>query len=222
MPRRRLALALGLAAAAALGLFLRLHTRAQTEIAGSPRPFGADDAYHLRRAEFAVANFPRTIVFDPLMNFPKGGVPIWPPFYDVILAAPTRLLHGKDAPESALLREAGWIPPLLAAGAIVLLGILGARLVGAAGGIGAAFFLAVAPGHILWTQYAHVDQHAAESFLCLLLLTLFVRSREAARPLAWELSTGAALGLAVLCWQGAIAWGAAIALALFLEAAILR
>ena len=44
------------------------------------------------------AHFPRTILFDPLMNFPAGGVAIWPPLFDLALAAPARLAHGADAP----------------------------------------------------------------------------------------------------------------------------
>ena len=44
------------------------------------------------------AHFPRTILFDPLMNFPAGGVAIWPPLFDLALAAPARLAHGAAAP----------------------------------------------------------------------------------------------------------------------------
>jgi dolichyl-diphosphooligosaccharide--protein glycosyltransferase len=208
---------LGMAAAVFLGVALRLHTRAQVTAGDRVHPLDSDSAYHMRRARFAVAHFPRTILFDPLMNFPSGGVAIWPPLFDLALAAPARLAHGPDAPAGAVERGAAWVPVALAAGAIALAGLLARRLYGALAGAAAALFLAVCPGHILWTQYAHTDQHAAESFCGLLALWLFVESRE--KPdspgnAAREAAAGGALALAVLSWQGGIYWGAIFALAL--------
>jgi asparagine N-glycosylation enzyme membrane subunit Stt3 len=217
MKRRQAMFWLGVALAVAVGAWLRLHTKEQLDREGRVRPMTSDDAYHLRRARFAVSHFPRTIVFDPLMNFPQGGVPIWPPLYDVALAAPARLLHGPEAPAGAVEHGAAWVPLAFGLAAVVLAGFLGRRLFGPAGGLGAAAFLAVCPGHLLWTQYGHTDQHAGESFFALLVLVLFLARRD--REPSWrsEAWTGLALGLAVLAWQGAIAWGAFIALSLFLE-----
>jgi asparagine N-glycosylation enzyme membrane subunit Stt3 len=176
----------------------------------------------MRRARFAAANFPRTILFDPLMNFPSGGMAIWPPLFDLGLAAPARLAHGPTASADAIERGAAWVPVALAAGAIALAGWIGRRLYGPVWGAAAAVFLAVCPGHILWTQYAHTDQHAAESFCGLLALGLFLRSRErpdAPRNDRREAAAGLAVALAVLSWQGGIYWGAIFALSLAVEAA---
>ncbi len=210
-------------AAALLGFGLRLATRTQLAAGSRVRALGSDDNYHLRRARFAVAHFPRTIVFDPLMNFPSGGVPIWPPLYDLLLAAPSRALHGSEAAPDAIEREAAWVPPALAAGTILVAGAIGAELFGPAGAIVCAFFLAVCPGHILWTQYGHTDQHAGESFFGSLALLLFLRARspgerDTRRDTVREAAAGVALAAAVLAWQGAIYWGAIFALALALEA----
>jgi asparagine N-glycosylation enzyme membrane subunit Stt3 len=220
MQGRRAMCVLGLAAAAAIGLGLRLHTWTQAREGGRVRPLDSDSAYHLRRARFAAAHFPRTILFDPLMNFPSGGMAIWPPLFDLALAAPARLAHGAGAPADDIERGAAWVPVALGAGAIALLGWIGWRLYGPAAGAAAGLFLAVCPGHILWTQYAHTDQHAAESFCGLLALGLFLRSRE--RPGATgnasrEAAAGLALTLAVLSWQGGIYWGAIFALSLVCE-----
>jgi len=217
--------ALGMAAAISLGVVLRIHTRAQATAGDRVHPLDSDSAYHMRRARFAVAQFPRTILFDPLMNFPAGGVAIWPPLFDLALAAPALLTHGAGAPVGAIERGAAWVPVALAAGAIALAGLLGRRLYGPVAGIAAALFLAVCPGHILWSQYAHTDQHAAESFCGLLALLLFVRSREqpdSPGNAVREAAAGGALALAVLSWQGAIYWGAIFALALVWEAALTR
>ncbi|MFN2632106.1 MAG: STT3 domain-containing protein [Thermoanaerobaculia bacterium] len=210
-------------AAASLGFGLRLSTRAQLAAGPRVRALGSDDNYHLRRARFAVAHFPRTIVFDPLMNFPSGGVPIWPPLYDLLLAAPSRAMHGAAAPPETIEREAAWVPPALAAGTILIAGAIGAELFGPAGAATCALFLAVCPGHILWTQYGHTDQHAGESFFGSLALFLFLRARGRAGPdlrrdALREAAAGIALAAAVLAWQGAIYWAAIFALALALEA----
>ena len=222
MPRRALlGLGIGIAASVAVGVALRLHTRDEVRIGLRVRPFDSDSAYHLRRARFAAKTFPRTILFDPLMNFPEGGIPIWPPLYDVALSLPARIAGGARPSAEAVPAGAAGVPVALAAGAIVLAAFLGKRLHGGPAGVAAAAFLAVCPGHILWTQYGHVDQHAAESFCGLLALVLFVASRESpdsSRNAARETFAGLALAMAVLTWQGGIYWGAIFALALFVEA----
>jgi asparagine N-glycosylation enzyme membrane subunit Stt3 len=238
MPARRLWFWLGLTAAVALGFWLRLSTRAQLHADGKLLVFGSDDAYHLRRATFAAAHFPKTILFDPMMNFPDGGVPIWPPLYDLVLAAPALLSHGASAGAEQVAALGYWVPPALAGAAILLAGLLGRRLYGAAGGLIAALFVAMCPAHILWTQYGHTDQHAAESAAGMLALWAFVRSRDrhdvveslpfapavtpGTRLRSREILAGLALAVAVLTWQGAIFWGAIFALTIFLECLLLR
>ncbi|HEY3202231.1 MAG TPA: STT3 domain-containing protein, partial [Thermoanaerobaculia bacterium] len=225
MKSRRAVFLFGLAATIIAGIGLRLHTREQAMVGGRVRALDSDSTYHMRRARFAAAHFPKTILFDPLMNFPDGGVAIWPPLFDLALAAPARLVHGADASPGAVERGAAWVPLWLAAGAIALAGFLGRALYGTASGIVAAFFLAVCPGHILWSQYAHTDQHVAESFCGLLVLFLFLRSREhpsSAGNAAREAAAGFALAIAVLTWQGAIYWGAIFALSLLAESILAR
>ncbi len=233
MRGRRLVFFFGLAAALAIGIGLRLSTRKQLTAGGRARALTSDDHYHLRRARFAAAHYPRTIIFDPLMNFPRGGVAIWPPLFDVALATPARLLHGAGASPDQVERGALWVPVAFAAGAILFAGLLGRLVAGRAAGVALALVVAISPGHILWTQYGHTDQHVAESFFGLLVLWLFLKSRvvfplsprerDGVRgQLIAELLTGLALALAVLAWQGAIFWGAIIALSLLLEAVATR
>src|SRR5450759_3080037 len=173
----RLVFLFGVAAALSIGVVLRLSTREQLTAGVRARALTSDDNYHLRRARFAAAHYPRTIFFDPLMNFPKGGVGIWHPLFDVALATPGRLLHGSSASPEAVERGAMWVPLVFAAGSIVLAGLLGRLAAGAVAGAVLALFVAICPGHILWTQYGHTDQHVAESFFGLLVLWLYLRSR---------------------------------------------
>lgn len=239
MHSRRWLFWLGLAAAIAIGVGLRLSTKTQSTAGGRARALTSDDYYHLRRARFAAAHYPRTIVFDPLMSFPQGGVAIWPPLFDAALATPARLLHGSSASPDQVERGALWIPLVFAGGAVLFAGLLGRVVAGAPAGAALALFVAICPGHILWTQYAHTDQHVAESLFGLLVLWLFLRSRSQVSDSRFEeagvghprtlepgapseIWTGVALALAVLAWQGAIYWGAVIALSLTLEAALTR
>ena len=150
-------LLLGLAAAVLAGAVLRLSTYRQLRAGPRTRAVSADDYYHLRRARFSVAHFPRTIFFDPLMNFPAGGVSIWPPLFDLALAAPSRILHGPHASQEAIEREAAWVPLVLGLATVVVAGLLAARLYGALAGALVALFVAISPGHLLWSQYGHVD-----------------------------------------------------------------
>ncbi len=211
---------LGLAAAVSVGTLLRLSTYRELHDGPRTRAVSDDDYYHLRRARFAVQNFPRTLLFDPLMNFPLGGVSIWPPLFDLALAAPSRVLHGRDASREVIEREAAWVPLVSAAATVALAGLLAVRLYGTLAGAAAALFVALSPGHILWSQYGHVDQNVAESLVGVAALLAYVASREkpdspgSARR---EAVAGITLAIAVLAWQGAIYWGAIFALALFLE-----
>jgi dolichyl-diphosphooligosaccharide--protein glycosyltransferase len=207
----------GLTAAILLGTALRLHTRPDAVRGETVEPLDSDSAYHMRRARFAAASFPRTILFDPLMNFPAGGVAIWPPLFDLALAAPARIAHGSGASPAEVARGAAAVPVILAAVAIVLVGLLARSLYGPAAGAAAALFLAVCPGHVLWSQYAHTDQHVAESACGLAVLLAYVTSRLNPDSSRRAAGTGILLAVAVLTWQGAIYWGAIVALSLVLE-----
>ncbi|HEY3172764.1 MAG TPA: STT3 domain-containing protein [Thermoanaerobaculia bacterium] len=225
MAPRRAVFFLGLAAAISIGTLLRLSTYRQLQDGPRTRAVSDDDYYHLRRTRFSVAHFPRTLLFDPLMNFPAGGVSIWPPLFDLALALPSRILHGREASREAVEREAAWVPLVFAAATVALVGLLAIRLSGALAGVVAALFVAISPGHLLWSQYGHVEQHVAESFFGIAALLAYVASRE--KPdspgnARREAAAGITLALAVLAWQGAVYWGAIFALALFLESLLTR
>src|SRR5215471_11750170 len=137
---RRALFLVGLAAAIVVAVALLLTTRTQLTWDGRVHALTSDDNYHLRRARFALAHYPGTILFDPLMNFPAGGVPIWPPLFDVALATPTRIVHGSEASPDVFGREAAAVPLFFAAGAILFAGLLGRQLYGHGGGVAAALF----------------------------------------------------------------------------------
>ena len=52
--------------------------------------FGNDAYYHARRILFGARNFPGVLDFDPYLNPPQGGEPIWSPLFDFVLAGLVR------------------------------------------------------------------------------------------------------------------------------------
>ncbi len=201
---------------AGLGLAVRLACEPELR-SGSPRRFVSPDClYHMRRATFAVAHFPRVPVFDPFIDFPSGAVGIWPPLFDVALALPARVLFGPGATRDQIDAAASLVPPLLGAIAIIAAGLF-AQAARRGAGLPVALFVALCGAHVQYSQYGHTDQHVAESLTSLAALWLFLRARD--RPGATrELAAGVALGIATLTWQGAICWGALVALLLAIDA----
>ena len=171
------------------------------------------------------SSFPRTILFDPLMNFPEGGV--------ADLASALRPRAGRcprgsrtapTRPRARSWRGAPRGSPSRSRPARSLLaGLLGRRLYGrAAGGRGRALSRGLPRPHPLVAVRAHATSTSPNRSAGLLALVALPREprearlrrqRRCARP-----PRALALALAVLTWQGAIYWGAIFALALFLEA----
>ncbi len=75
------------------------------------------------------------------------------------------------------------------------------------------FFVAVCPAHLAYSQYAHTDQHVAESCWGFLALAAFLWAcRKNEKRL--EAAAGIFLTLAVLTWQGSIFWSGIFAVAI--------
>ncbi|HEX2643902.1 MAG TPA: STT3 domain-containing protein, partial [Thermoanaerobaculia bacterium] len=216
--------ALFLAAAMTLAFALRLVTLpALTQ--GGLRLLSADDYGHLRRAAATVRTFPRVPVFDPYLNHPDGGIWIWPPLFDLAIAAPARLFFGPDAGVGQVALVAAWIPPLLGALALLPLFALAARAFDRGTARLAVLVAACLPAAIAWSDFGHSDQHVGEALAFLATLAAFSRllgsdpplggegggalSREAGEgrgggPFLSIALAGLALATAVLTWQGSI------------------
>ena len=207
---------IGLGAVFLIALAVRLTAESSLRETSPRRFVSVDCLYHMRRARFSAAHFPKVLFFDPAIDFPRGAVSIWPPLFDLALALPARVLDGPGASRERIESLASLVPPFLGALAAVAAGLLAGR-VRRGYAIPAALFVALCGAHVQYSQYGHTDQHVAESLTCLLAMTLFLRSRE--RPgLGREAAAGAGLALAVLTWQGAVCGGAAIAAALAIDA----
>lgn len=168
-------------------------------------PYGNDAFYHLRRIRFALAHFPASLGFDPLLNHPHGGHAIWPPTLDWLVAAVLWpfLEPGSPHVETVVVL----LPPLVGAATVVAVhhtarGLFGARVAGAAGAI-----LAFLPAHFFYSQLGFFDHHVFVALLAWLLLAAtlpLLGEAPAAHPLRRALGPGLAMAAALAVWPGTL------------------
>ncbi len=169
-----------------------------------------DAYYHARRIFYTVVRFPEFLGFDPYLNYPHGGEPIWSPLFDFAVAVLARFTVGADLP--ALERLVVWIPPALGAATAVL----AASLAKAHFGRGAAWLagglVALLPANFVYSRIGFLDHHAAVALVGVALLGVGMRwLAGGARPSAppgptprLALASGGLVGFALLLWPGMI------------------
>ena len=165
-------------------------------------PVDGDSFYHFRRIAWSVRNFPAFLSFDPYLNFPRGGEPIWSPTFDFALAATLRAVLGVGE-EAALERWLCVVPALLGGLHVALLFFLARRFLSTPAAAAGALLLALLPAHWNYTQLGFVDHHAAVTLVG--TLVLFAALQFAARPgrrqAVW---LGLAFAGALLVWPGCL------------------
>jgi dolichyl-diphosphooligosaccharide--protein glycosyltransferase len=183
--------------------------------------FDPDAYYHMRRIVFSAVHFPKTLGFDPYINHPDGGQPIWTPVFDWCVAAlllPFR--NGDDV--AALERVAVFVPPLLGAATVVALYVVARRHFGKASATLAGVILALLSGHSWYSQVGFIDHHAGEALAATAMLgagmTLLANASSAVPPprgvRGGVLATGVGFGAAFLLWPGMLLHVAIVDLAL--------
>ncbi len=168
-----------------------------------------DSYYHMRRIVFSVMRFPKALSFDPYINHPDGGQPIWTPLFDWCVAALLLPFRRADA-VAELERVAVLVPPLLGATTVVALYFVARRHFGAASATLAGAILAVLSGHFWYSRLGFVDHHAAEALAATVTvgagMALLARASladtngSALRRSA--LATGVGFGAGFLVWPG--------------------
>jgi dolichyl-diphosphooligosaccharide--protein glycosyltransferase len=191
-------------------------------------PFGGDAYYHMYRIRDAVERFPSVIQFDPMMNFPDGAQPIWPPTFDWVVAAVMRIVVGAGAPD-ALERAVMWVAPVLGAATVVVAYWLGRRFFSPAAGGWAAILLAILPAHFNYSQLGFTDHHVAVSLIATVVLWQAMRllaeppARSSdLRGLRRACALGLASGLLLIVWPGALIHIAILQVALVIRATATR
>ena len=131
-------------------------------------PSGRDELYHVRKIVYQVLRFPERLDFDPYVSFPFGAHPVWPPYLDWAIAALVRPFVSSDA--ASVERLIVWLPPLLGAATVVVIGEIGRRRFSWLAGLAAGLLLAVMPAHHVHSQLGQVDHQVVVGLATALLL----------------------------------------------------
>lgn len=170
--------------------------------------FADNDAYyHMRRIAYSIEHFPNSLSFDPYINHPDGGWPIWTPVFDWCVAALLRPFRSGNADLEHL---AVFVPPLLGAATVVVLYLIARRHFGTATATLAGGLLAVLSAHFWYSQVGFIDHHAAVALVAAATLgaamTLLARASVADTDRSTMqrsvLATGVAFGTSLLVWPG--------------------
>jgi dolichyl-phosphooligosaccharide-protein glycotransferase len=131
-------------------------------------PSGRDELYHVRKIVYQVLRFPELLDFDPYVSFPFGAHPVWPPYFDWGIAAVVRPFVSGDA--ASVERWIVWLPPLLGAATVVVIGEIGRRHFSWLAGLVAGLLLAAMPAHHVHSQLGQVDHQVVVGLATALLL----------------------------------------------------
>jgi len=182
---------------------------------------GNDPWYHFRQTSYLLDNFPWTMPFDPLTNYPSGTTsPQFGTLYDQIVSG-FILLTSFGNPSG---EYAGLImliaAPVFTAAAVVPAYYIAARFAGRGPALAGVAVFALLPGTILnYSLVGFYDHHAAEVFFQTLgvlgfVVALSVAQREQPvwelvadrdldalrRPLAYSVAAGVAAALYMWAW----------------------
>ncbi len=171
--------------------------------------YNVDSYDHLRRVTLGVYSFPAVPSFDSYAAYPKGLGQIWSPLYDYILSAVCRLLGGSRV---VIETVCFFSNPFYAALTIILIFFVARKAFSSeAGGIAAAFLLAINPGHISSSIPMNFGHHVFESIAILFLFALAFFEKNDRLPLTGKLIATFILVLAIFMWRGStIYWGITI------------
>lgn len=177
------------------------------------RFYDSDSYYHMRRIWMCLEHFPRVPIRDPFENHPFGGVTMWPPLHDTVIAAAILALGGAH-PSENLVEEVGAVAPaVLGALAVLPIYLLGRRLLGRREGVIAAALMAIQPAHVLYSAVGRPDQHVTEILLSGALYASLLGFRsfdlEASPASGWgrwrpRIAAALAATAAVLVWMGSL------------------
>jgi asparagine N-glycosylation enzyme membrane subunit Stt3 len=133
-----------------------------------------DAMFHARRAARAVAE--GTLlppVLDRFENFPDGGRALWPPLHDATLALLARLGGSTRESPARGLPLAAAFPVVELALAVLVAAACARKTGGDAGGVAAAWLLALTPAIVRRGSFGEIDHNLTE-VLGVLLLVYFV------------------------------------------------
>ncbi len=196
----------GLGAVLALGAAARLAPWRQVFTPDGVRfYFDGDPLYHLLQAGRALrAGFTPTW-FDPWLSWPAGATVLWPPLWDLLIAATARLAFGASPSAAQLERVAALLPVAVGLATLPVAWLLARRLLGPSRAPWAALLVALLQANVAFTTVGRPDQHGMEVLLAAAVLLGFATAGLGAGRAglaAGSTLMAAATALAFWNWQG--------------------
>jgi len=160
---------------------------------GVPQLAPFDELYHAKRIVYSATHLFRVLTDDPNRG-PRGAFCPWPPLYDMLAGAASRLLGGRDA--AGIVARASWFPPLFSSlVCAIVAGWLSRRLDTATGLLG-GLAVALSPDYLDRSRLGAIDHHFLEFPLVLgILAATFALVRAATSREAVQ--SGAFFGIAL-------------------------
>jgi len=197
-----------------IALALRLRNLKQV-LVGDRVLFGLDDSYyHLRRVFLTLEHFPRVPAFDFYANFPEGARILWPPGFDLLVAAISWISGlGHPSPHRVEATAAVLIPFLGAVTAVVVL-LLSEEILGRGRweAFGSALLFAFLPAQQAISTVGRLDHHVVEMIAFGTVVLFFLRALRDDPGSRYSFWGGVALALGVFCWTGAILYAGFVAI----------
>ncbi|MBI5816666.1 MAG: hypothetical protein HZB29_13770 [Nitrospinae bacterium] len=176
-----------------------------------------DPLYHMRRVFMTLAGYPHVPYSDPYLNYPEGSVVIWPPLFDLFVAAVNKLA-GYGAQDTGKVEAlSAYIVPVIGAVTCVPVFFIALEIAGAPAAALAAVFLALIPAHIFYSRIGFVDHHVAVTLIECLMLLCVLKALDSGNTRKWWWTFLAALSMAAGfgVWNGYIFHAAILDLYLF-------
>ncbi|HEY3172931.1 MAG TPA: STT3 domain-containing protein [Thermoanaerobaculia bacterium] len=160
---------------------------------GVPQLEPFDEMYHAKRIVYSATHLFRVLNYDPNRG-PRGSFCPWPPLYDMLAGAASRLLGGRAPTE--IVARASWFPPFASSLSCAFVAAWLCRRLGAATGLLGGFAVALSTPFFDRSRLGAIDHHFLEFPLVLgIVAATFAVTR--ATDTRETLRHGALLGLAL-------------------------
>ncbi|MDP7061451.1 MAG: STT3 domain-containing protein [Planctomycetota bacterium] len=148
---------------------LRLEFASDTGYDGEWYSVDSDGLYHLRRIERYRNEIGLPAATDPFLNFPKGAIVPWPPYYTMVASG----LSTHEGSRLDLEQSASELPLSFAILTSIVAALCGGVLAGRRGAVLAGLLHAFCYGSVHYSTPGVADHHAWVSLLSTVLLVAF-------------------------------------------------
>ncbi len=160
-----------------LALFVRSYFAYDTSVNNGYLVSGGSDSYYWDRIINYHVETGDSLYFDPMLNYPYGGINPRPPVYSMAIAIPAVLSQGlftsiDDATGFMIV----WSTAFWGALTIVPVYFLGKETFGRRAGLAAAFFFALMPAHVQRSVLSNADHDALILFFIVLIFYFLLKS----------------------------------------------